>query len=57
MDRDKATTEAMRLKAYFPYRVVGIIEQSPGEWEAQARLTMAAFNNAARKGKPVFIIG
>lgn len=50
--------ELQRLKSYFPYRVVfGIIDKDTGSFEAQARTTKAAANNAARKGHTVFIFG
>lgn len=56
MTKEEAIKDAQRLKQYFPYRLVGIIETAPNEWEAQARTTMSVFNSAARKGKAVLML-
>lgn len=49
--------ELVRLKAYFPYRIVfGIIDKDTGGFEAQVRTTKAAMNNAMRKGHRVFML-
>ena len=50
--------QLQRLKAYFPYRVVfGVLDKDTGAFEARAGRTMAAANNAARKGHLVFVYG
>ena len=55
MNKEHAISEAQRMKAYFPFRSVGVIEVSEGEWEAEARKTMAVFNKAVRERRQVFI--
>ena len=55
MNKEHAISEAQRMKAYFPFRIVGVIEVSEGEWEAEARKTMAVFNKAVRERRQVFI--
>lgn len=43
--------ELMRLKAYFPYRIVyGALHPATGEWRCNAVVTMREPNKLARAG-------
>lgn len=53
-EQEKA--EMMRLKAYFPYRIVYGVRNEDGTFEASAVTTMRIPNKLTREGKQVFIL-
>lgn len=54
MTYDQAVKESQRMKLYFPYRIVGIINDG-GNYYVETRKTMAKFNSLVKDGKEVFI--
>lgn len=56
MTKDDAVKEAIRMRQYFPYRICGVIENEDGTFRAEARKTLAAFNNAVRNGRIAYIV-
>lgn len=55
MTRDEALAEAIRLKKFFPFRIVGVVRYPNGKHEVVTGKTMAKFNNLMRKGCAVWL--
>lgn len=55
MTYNEALTEAIRLKKFFPFRLVGIVKHPTGEYDVAIGRTMAKFNNLMRKGCAVWL--
>ena len=53
---DNQQADVMRLKAYFPYRIIcGIVDKNTSEFSASAFTTMRTPNKLAREGHKVII--
>lgn len=55
MTYDEALAGAIRLKKFFPFRLVGITKYPNGNYEVVTGKTMAKFNNLMRKGCAVWL--
>jgi hypothetical protein len=54
---EAAQTEAARIKAYFPFRVVFISKDEQGLFEVGSGKTRARALGLAKKGREVWIFG
>lgn len=54
-DKEDAINSATRIKAYYPFRHVAIVDMH-GQWGYIMGKTMAKLNALARQGFPVFIL-
>ncbi len=55
MNKEQAHKEALRVKSYFPFRIVGIYQEN-SVWCVLTGVTKAKFNNLAKKGLEVYIL-
>lgn len=54
---EKQNAELVRIKGYFPYRIVfGVVRKDTGEFEAYAKTTMHTANRLAREGHAVYVL-
>ncbi len=56
MTYDDAVREASRIKAYYPYRIVGVVSKDGEVWETVAGRTMGRFNSRLKKGYQVVLL-
>lgn len=56
MNYDDAVREASRIKAYYPYRIVGVVSNDGEVWEALSGKTMSRFNSRLKKGYQVVLL-
>jgi len=55
LDKQDAYNQAVRLKAYYPFRIVGIVDMQ-GKWGYLSGKTKHKFNALAKQGCHVYII-
>lgn len=55
MDKQQALNEAKKVKAWYPYRWVGVVNEN-GVWRHFSGKTRARANNLVRKGLEVHIV-
>lgn len=55
INKQDAYDSAIRLKQYYPFRIVGIVDMH-GKWGYLSGKTMAKFNTLAKQGFKVYII-
>lgn len=54
---NEQTQEAMRMKQYFPFRIVfGVIDRDTKEFSVYAKPTMHTANKLAREGHSVWVV-
>lgn len=56
MNYDDAVREASRIKAYYPYRIVGVVSKDGEVWETLSGKTMSRFNSQLKKGYQVVLL-
>lgn len=54
-DKQDAYDQAVRFRAYYPFRIVGIVDMH-GQWGFLSGKTMAKFKTLAKQGFPVYIL-
>lgn len=54
---DVQKAELLRLKAYYPFRIVfGVVDKDTHEFSAYCKTTMHTANKLAREGHAVFLV-